>query len=48
MPGSKLHLLALWTQNLMGERINTVVGCNTFSSHCTEGDCYAGVQSNSN
>lgn len=31
MPGSKLQLLALWTQNLMVERINTVVGCSTFS-----------------
>lgn len=31
MSGSKLQLLALWTQNLMVERINTVAGCNTFS-----------------
>lgn len=31
MPGSKLQLLDLWTQNLMVERINTVVRCNTFS-----------------
>lgn len=29
MPGCNLELLALWTQNLMVARINTVVGCNT-------------------
>lgn len=47
MTENKLQLLALWTQNLMVARVNTVVGCNTFL-HCTEGDCYAGVQGNSN
>lgn len=32
MSGSKLELLALWTQSLMAARINRVVGCNTSHS----------------